>query len=63
MVFSKDDLYCDIFAPVLFIQWIFIGPCELKDISLVLFSIHYWRCCETLCLLCFKISELVSICF
>ena len=37
MVFSKDELHCDIFAPVLFIQWIFVEPYELTKISHVLF--------------------------
>ena len=37
MVFAKDEFYCDIFAPVLFIQWIFVEPCELVNISHVLF--------------------------
>ena len=33
MVFTKDELHCDIFALVLFIQRVFVGPCELADIS------------------------------
>ena len=33
MVFAKDELHCGIFALVLFIQRIFVGPCELADIS------------------------------
>ena len=33
MIFTEDELYCDIFAPILFIQWIFVKPCELADIS------------------------------
>ena len=33
MVFVDDELHCDIFALVLFIQRIFVGPCELVDIS------------------------------
>ena len=37
MVFIKDKLHCDIFALVLIIQRIFVGPCELVDISLALF--------------------------
>ena len=37
MVFDEDELYCDIFALVLFIQWIFVEPCELANISHVLF--------------------------
>ena len=40
MVFAKDEIHCDIFAPVLFIQWIFVEPCELVDISQVLFFIY-----------------------
>ena len=37
MVFTEDELHCDIFAVVLIIQWIFVGPCELANISHVLF--------------------------
>ena len=37
MVFTEDELHCDIFALVLIIQWIFVGPYELVDISLALF--------------------------
>ena len=37
MVFSEDELHCDIFAPVLFIQWIFVRSCELENISHELF--------------------------
>ena len=33
MVFAEDELHYDIFALVLFIQWIFIRPCKLADIS------------------------------
>ena len=33
MVFAEDELQCDIFALVLFIQRIFVGPCELANIS------------------------------
>ena len=33
MVFTKDELHCDIFALVLIIQRVFVGPCELADIS------------------------------
>ena len=33
MVFSKDKLHCHIFTLVLFIYHIFIGPCELANIS------------------------------
>ena len=33
MVFAKDELHCDIFALMLFIQRIFVRPCELEDIS------------------------------
>ena len=37
MVFAEDELHCDVFAPVLFIQQIFVGPCELEDISQAFF--------------------------
>ena len=37
MVFFEDELHCDIFALVLIIQRIFVGPCELADMSHVLF--------------------------
>ena len=37
MVFSEDDLHCDFFSLVLIIQRIFVGPCELADISQALF--------------------------
>ena len=40
MVFPKDDLHGDIFASVLFIQWIFVRSCELVDISQILFITH-----------------------
>ena len=33
MDFAEDELHCDIFALVLFIQRIFDEPCELADIS------------------------------
>ena len=33
MVFAEDELHYDSFALVLFIQHIFIRPCELVDIS------------------------------
>ena len=33
MVFTKDELHCDIFDLVLFIQRIIVRPCELADIS------------------------------
>ena len=37
MFFAEDELHCDIFALVLFIQWIFVGSCELENISHELF--------------------------
>ena len=37
MIFAKDELQYDIFAQILFIQWIFVEPCELADISPALF--------------------------
>ena len=37
MVFTEDRLHCDIFALVLIIQLIFVGPCELANISQALF--------------------------
>ena len=37
MVFTEDKLHCDIFALVLIIQRIFVGPCELANISQALF--------------------------
>ena len=37
MVFAEDELHCDIFVLLLFIQWIFIKPYELANISQVLF--------------------------
>ena len=62
MVFTYDKLHCDIFALVLFIQWIFVEPCKLANISLILFFfIHCWHYSRTLCLWCLKISESNSI--
>ena len=37
MVFAEDELHCDIFAPILFIQWIFVEPYKLANISQVQF--------------------------
>ena len=34
--FLEDDLHGDILASILFIQWIFVGPCELANISRML---------------------------
>ena len=58
MVFTEDELHCDIFALVWIIQRIFVGSCELTDISQALFF-HpllslFW---DHLCLLCLEISE------
>ena len=60
MVFPKDDLHGDLFASVLFIQWIFFGSCELADISQMSFITHCQSYCKTFYLLCLKISELDS---
>ena len=37
MVFAEDELHCDIFALVSFIQWIFVEPYEFANISWILF--------------------------
>ena len=37
MVFTEDELHCEIFSLVLIIQRIFVGLCELTNISYSLF--------------------------
>ena len=61
MVFAEDELHCDIFALVLIIQQIFVGACELEDISQAyFFFIHCCHCFGTFCLWCLEILELDS---
>ena len=40
MVFAEDELHYAIFALVLIIQQIFVGACELADISQAYFFFH-----------------------
>ena len=56
MVFTKDELHCDIFALVLIIQRL-LGHASWQTFLKYYFFIHCRCCSVTLCLLCLEILE------
>ena len=61
MVFTENELHCDIFALVFLFNRSLLGHASWHTFLRLILFIHCWHCSRTLCLWCLEISKSDSI--